>query len=314
MKILITGGAGFIGSEFTRLACQGFFEPVPSKIYVLDSLTYAGNINNLLEVQGQFEFIKGDITNSELLEDIFSEIDFVVNFAAHTHVDNSISTPMPFIHSNITGVATILNALRKNKDVKLIQISTDEVYGTIKTGSWDESFNLKPRSPYSASKAAADLLIESYVTTYKIRANITRCCNNYGPFQHNEKFIPTIINSVLRNEKIPIYGDGTNIREWIHVKDHCRAIWKVLTKGIDGEIYNVGTKNEYTNLELAKTILELTGRNMELIEFIQDRPGHDFRYSLNSQKIKEALNFCPTFEFKEGLTETINWYKDRFVE
>ena len=313
MKLLVTGGAGFIGSEFTRKICSGYFQPTPSKIYVLDSLTYASNVDNLNEVIGKFEFIQGNITNQELMNKLIAEVDYVINFAAETHVDNSITSPMPFVQSNIVGTATILNSLRKHRNVKLIQISTDEVYGSIIKGSWDETYPLNPRSPYSASKASADLLITSYISTYQIRANITRCCNNYGPFQHNEKLIPTMITSILRNEKIPLYGDGSNIREWIHVTDHCMAIWKVLLNGLDGETYNVGSSMEITNLQLAETVIDLLGAGQNLITFVKDRPGHDFRYALNSNKINDALGFETSIEFKDGLIETINWYKSRFL-
>ena len=312
MKLLITGGAGFIGSEFTRLVCRGDLQPSPSKIYVLDALTYAGNIDNLNEVSGSYEFVQGNIIDTKLIDQIISEVDFVINFAAETHVDNSISSPMPFVQTNITGTASILNSLRRHKHVKLIQISTDEVYGTIDKGSWDESYPLLPRSPYSASKAAADLLIGSYISTYNVRANITRCCNNYGPYQHYEKLIPTIINCIINNKKIPIYGDGSNIREWIHVTDHCKAIWKVLTNGVDGEIYNVGTRTEFTNLQLTELILNLSGTSNALITYVQDRPGHDFRYSINSDKVEKSLGFTPTIDLEVGLIETIEWYKNKF--
>lgn len=311
MKVLVSGGAGFIGSEFTRSLVSGLYGEIPKKVYVLDLLTYAGNMDNLNGYHERFEFIHGDIADSKLVKDLFSEVDFVINFAAETHVDNSIDSPMPFVHSNFVGTANLLTQLIGFPNIRFIQISTDEVYGSIDFGSWDESFPLNPHSPYSATKAAADLLVQSFVTTYGVNASITRCCNNYGPFQFPEKLIPLFIQKLSRNEKVPVYGDGLNIREWIHVRDHCRAIWQVMNLGEPGEIYNIGSGYELSNLDLTYKLLNHFNKGVESIDFVSDRLGHDRRYSLDSTKIQDKIGFSNKTEFDVGLVETISWYQSQ---
>ena len=311
-RLLITGGMGFIGSEFVR---QESNRKLHQKIYVLDSYTYAANPEALdsILVNQNVEIIVGDINDSKLVNELMREVDSVVNFAAESHVDNSIADMKPFLDSNIYGVANLLNAVRLNKVGRFLQISTDEVYGSISTGSFVESDRLNPRNPYSASKASAEFLCNSFHNTYGIDVVMTRTCNNFGPYQQFEKFIPTALKALLEGRKIPIYGDGSQEREWIHVSDNCRAIALVLEKGTSGSIYNVGTARHIKNLDLAKLLISESGLDENSLEFVPDRPGHDQRYSISSSKIMSELNWSPQIEFEEGLKETIKWYHDRLA-
>ncbi|MEM3505694.1 MAG: dTDP-glucose 4,6-dehydratase [Archaeoglobaceae archaeon] len=304
MKILVTGGMGFIGSNFVRYMLQKYED---LEIVNLDALKYGSNPDNLRDLKDRYSFIKGDIADFELVSELVAKSDVIVNFAAETHVDRSISNPEAFVHSNFIGVFTILEAIRKkNREAKFIQISTDEVYGDIMSGSFKEDDRLKPSSPYSATKAAADLLVLSYIRTYGIDARITRCTNNYGPYQFPEKLIPKTIIRAFLGLKIPLYGTGKNVRDWIFVEDHCRAIDLVLQKGDPG-IYNISSGEEKTNLEVVETILKIMGKDENLIEFVEDRPGHDLRYSLDSSKIRE-LGWRPRVSFEEGIRRTVEWY------
>jgi len=304
MKILVTGGMGFIGSNFVRYMLQKYDD---LEIVNLDALKYGSNPDNLRDLKDRYSFIKGDIADFELVSELVAKSDVIVNFAAETHVDRSISNPEAFVHSNFIGVFTILEAIRKkNKEAKFIQISTDEVYGDIMSGSFKEDDRLKPSSPYSATKAAADLLVLSYIRTYGIDARVTRCTNNYGPYQFPEKLIPKTIIRAFLGLKIPLYGTGKNVRDWIFVEDHCRAIDLVLQKGDPG-IYNISSGEEKKNLEVVETILKIMGKDENLIEFVEDRPGHDFRYSLDSSKIRE-LGWRPRVSFEEGIRRTVEWY------
>ncbi|MHA1268794.1 MAG: dTDP-glucose 4,6-dehydratase [Candidatus Helarchaeota archaeon] len=308
MKILITGGAGFIGSNFIHYIIN---EKSEYEIINLDLLTYAGNLDNLKDIEKKenYKFIKGDITDFETVNKIMKQVDFVINFAAESHVDRSIKNPDIFVRTNVQGTQILLESARINEVKKFIQISTDEVYGTLgPTGFFTETSPLLPNSPYSASKAAADLIIRSYFKTYGLPVAITRCSNNYGPYQYPEKFIPVIINRAIRNKSIPVYGDGTNIRDWIYVIDHCSGILAVLERGKDGEIYNIGCNNEIRNIDLVKMILELMGKPESLIQFVKDRPAHDKRYAIDATKIKKELNWRPKFDFQKGIEQTINWY------
>ena len=314
MNLLVTGGAGFIGSEFVRSALQGKFKEFEfeiSNIRVLDSLTYAGNLENLEPISNdpRYQFVKGNICDQSLVNEITKDIDCIINFAAESHVDKSILNSNLFLESNLLGVNTLLNATLQNKVNKFIQISTDEVYGSITTGSWNEHSPLLPNSPYSASKASGELLIRSYINTYGLNAIITRCSNNYGPYQNIEKLIPLAITNLLQGKKIPVYGDGKNVREWIHVSDHVRAIAFLITHGVNGETYNIGSGNEIQNIDLVELILEKFGLDSTYVEFVNDRPGHDIRYSIISQKIID-LGFETNINFAYGLSETINWYKN----
>ncbi|MBA7527155.1 dTDP-glucose 4,6-dehydratase 2 [subsurface metagenome] len=301
MKILVTGGLGFIGSNFARNMVD------KAEIIVGDALKYGSNEDNLKDLD--YKFVKGDICDYDLMAGLVKGVDAIVNFAAETHVDRSISNPYAFIESNVLGTYTILEAMRKvNPEVKLVHISTDEVYGDVKEGSFKENDMLKPSSPYSASKASATMFVLAYVRTYGLNAIITRCTNNYGPYQFPEKLIPKAIIRAKLNMKIPIYGTGKNVRDWIYVKDHCEAISLVLGKGEKGEIYNISSGEEKTNLGVVREILGIIDKNEDdLIEFVEDRPGHDIRYSLDSSKIRE-LGWKPKHRFKEGLKETVEWY------
>jgi dTDP-glucose 4,6-dehydratase len=305
MKILITGGLGFIGSNFVRYLV-GEVGIDPTEITVVDALKYGSNENNLKDLD--CKVVKGDICDYELMAELVKETDAIVNFAAETHVDRSISNPFAFIESNVIGTYTLLESMRKvNPDAaKLVHIGTDEVYGDIEKGSFKEDDMLKPSSPYSASKASADMLVLAYVRTFGLNAVITRCTNNYGPYQFPEKLIPKAIIRAKMDMMIPIYGTGKNVRDWIFVEDHCEAINFVLERGKRGEIYNVSSGEEKTNLEVVNGILDIMGKR-DLIEFVEDRPGHDIRYSLDSSKIKK-LGWKPKHSFKEGLKETVVWY------
>jgi dTDP-glucose 4,6-dehydratase len=312
MKVLVTGGAGFIGSEFCRALASGNYLEFgidPSGITVLDSLTYASNLDNLqsLLADPNFKFVHASLNDKEIVDELVSVSDLILNFAAESHVDNSIVDATSFISSNVAGVATLLEALKKRKTARMIQISTDEVYGSIQHGSWDEKQPLEPNSPYAASKASGDLLVRAYVKTHGLDVVLTRCSNNYGPYQHTEKLIPTLISRILLNRPLPIYGSGSNIREWIHVGDHSRAIALVASKGVTGEIYNIGSGDEYTNLEIANLLIELASSS-STIEYVPDRLGHDQRYSLNTSKIFD-LGWGPRIEFRSGLRDTFEWYK-----
>ena len=305
MKLLVTGGLGFIGSNFILDALKN----TNFEILNIDAEFYGSNHYNLMEVENssKYSFVKGDITDKKLMETLISDCDCVVNFAAESHVDRSILDPSPFLNSNILGTFTILDII-KNQEKRLVHVSTDEVYGTILEGSATENSRFNPSSPYSASKASAELLINSYVKTYGADVVITRCTNNYGPRQFNEKLIPKTIGLSNENKKIPVYGTGTSIRDWIHVEDHCKAIMLVLEKGITGESYNISSSNEVSNLTLVTKILEILNKSKENIEFVENRAGEDTRYSLDSTKIYEELGWKPKINFDEGLEKTIQWY------
>ncbi|WP_374724065.1 dTDP-glucose 4,6-dehydratase [Calidifontibacillus erzurumensis] len=309
MNLLVTGGAGFIGSNFIHYMLQKY----PSyQIINYDKLTYAGNLENLADIanNSNYLFVKGDIVNQELIEYIVKtyEIDVIVNFAAESHVDRSIRSSTEFVITNIIGTQTLLD-VAKNHSIRFIQISTDEVYGSLGSiGFFTEQTPLSPNSPYSASKASADMLVRSYHKTYGLNTNITRCSNNYGPYQYPEKLIPLmIINAILR-KPLPVYGNGKNIRDWLHVLDHCAAIDLVIHKGKPGEIYNIGGNNERTNLEIVELIVEKLGAPKDLITFVPDRLGHDYRYAIDSRKIQTELGWEPSYSFEEGINDTISWY------
>ncbi len=309
MKLLVTGGAGFIGSNFIHYMLKHYKK---IDIINLDDLTYAGNLKNLQDIEGdsRYTFIKGNICDYELVSTIMeASIDYVVNFAAETHVDRSIDNASNFIRTNVEGTYVLLEAVRKNSIKKYIQISTDEVYGALgKTGFFTETTRLAPNNPYSASKASADMLVRSYYKTHNVPINITRCSNNYGPYQYPEKLIPKMIDNIYRGKLLPVYGDGLHIRDWIHVNDHCRAIDLVLQFGSVGEVYNVGGNNERTNISIIKKILQALGKDESLIEYVTDRLGHDYRYAIDASKIIKELNWQPTYTFEVGLEETIKWY------
>ncbi len=310
MKILVTGGVGFIGSNFVKRQLNS--NPLGiSEIIVLDKLTYAGNIKNFSKVERElFEFVEGDICDVDLTESIIKKVDYIVNFAAESHVDRSLINASSFVTSNTLGTQVLLENSRRHGIEKFVQVSTDEVYGSISEGSWDENFPLMPNSPYSASKASADLIVRSYQKTFGLNTNVTRCSNNYGPFQYPEKIIPLFVTNLIQNKKVPMYGSGSNIREWIHVEDHCRGIELVISNGKSGEIYNIGSGNEMTNLELAKLILKEMNEDESRIEFVDDRKGHDFRYSVSYEKISRELGFVPQIDFLSGLRSTVDFYKE----
>ena len=309
-KILVTGGAGFIGSNFVRWVLT---DHTDCFIVNLDKLTYAGNLANLegfLEHKNHI-FVRGDICDGKGVENIIAqyEIEAIINFAAESHVDRSITAPKVFIETNVSGALTLLQAACAQKIKKFVQISTDEVYGSLgETGKSTELTPLSPNSPYSASKASADHLVAAFGHTFGLNFNITRCSNNYGPYQFPEKMIPLMINNALADKPLPVYGDGLNVRDWIHVEDHCRAIWKVLIDGKGGEVYNIGASSEKTNLEVIKTILKIIGKPESLITFVKDRPGHDRRYAIDSAKTSSQLGWRAGIKFEQGIKETIDWY------
>jgi len=308
MNLLVTGGLGFIGSNFIRLMLNRHDD---CRILNLDAQGFGSNIQNLADYKDdrRYTFFRGDIADSSLVSSLVEKADLVVNFAAETHVDRSISRPDSFLHSNVNGVFCLLEAIRDhNPSVRYVQISTDEVYGDILRGSSTEDSTLRPSSPYSASKAAGDVFVLAYARTYGLEAMITRCTNNYGPYQFPEKLIPKTIIRAKEGLKIPIYGTGENVRDWIYVTDHCLAVEQVLNRGRRGEIYNISAGEERTNLFIAKFILEMLGKSEDQIEFVEDRPGHDARYSLDSSRIREELGWRPERSFEEGLQTTVEWY------
>ncbi|WP_025729896.1 dTDP-glucose 4,6-dehydratase [Atopobacter phocae] len=312
MNVLVTGGAGFIGSNFI----QYYLSQHPEDVVVnLDALTYAGNINNLKDIEhlSNYHFVKGSITDDTLVNQLFAQYQFeyVVNFAAESHVDRSIVNPHLFVETNVLGTSTLLNAALKHRATlkKYLQISTDEVYGSLgQTGFFTENTPLDPRSPYSASKAGADMLVKAYYETFDLPVNITRCSNNYGPYHFPEKLIPFLISRVVDGLTLPIYGDGENIRDWLHVLDHCRAIDLVLQQGEIGEVYNVGGHNERTNNQIAHKIIDLMDYHPSKIEYVQDRLGHDRRYAIDPTKLETELGFKPLYTFDQGIKETVEWY------
>lgn len=308
MRILVTGGAGFIGSNFVRRILDGTYSGF-SSVTVLDKLTYAGSMSNLSELpKNSFKFVKGDICDPEIVGQLVSENDLVVNFAAESHVDRSIHGARDFINTNVLGTTTLLDAIKSSKVSTYLQVSTDEVYGSIEKGSWPETDPLLPNSPYAASKASADLVCRSYFKTHGLDVRITRCSNNYGRNQFPEKVIPLFVTNLIDNQKVPVYGSGLNVRDWLHVDDHCFGIFLALTKGKAGEIYNIGGGTELSNVQLTKKILSLMGRDETSIEYVDDRRGHDLRYSVDISKISNELGYSPKIDWEEGLSETINWY------
>ena len=313
MKYLITGGAGFIGSNFLHYMTSTYNDDM---FYCIDALTYAGNYNNIKNLEGKsnFKFIHGDITDKELIDKLFNEyhFDYVVNFAAESHVDNSIKNPSIFLTTNILGTQTLMDACRKYGIKRYHQVSTDEVYGDLPLDRPDLLFKetnpIKASSPYSASKAGADLLVLAYHRTFKLPVTISRCSNNYGPYQLPEKLIPVVISKALNNESIPVYGNGLNVRDWIHVHDHNVGVDMIIKNGRDGEVYNLGGHSEKTNLEVVKTILHELGKPESLITYVTDRPGHDLRYAIDSTKTEEELGWKLTYDFNQGIKDTVKWY------
>ncbi|NBD26688.1 dTDP-glucose 4,6-dehydratase [Paenibacillus glycinis] len=309
MRMLVTGGAGFIGSNFVHYMLREHPEDI---IINADSLTYAGNLENLraVEQEPNYQFVRVDITDREALRPLFEqEIDVVVNFAAESHVDRSILEPDVFVRTNILGTQTLLDLAKEFKVRKFVQVSTDEVYGTLgDTGLFSETTPLAANSPYSASKAGADLLVRAYHETFGLPVNITRCSNNYGPYQFPEKLIPLMIQNALADKQLPVYGDGLNVRDWLYVEDHCKAIDLVIREGATGEVYNVGGNNERNNLQVVRTILQELGKPESLITYVTDRPGHDRRYAIDASKIRTQLGWQPKYNYESGIVETIRWY------
>lgn len=311
-NVLVTGAAGFIGANFVEY----FVNKHPDyNVIVLDKLTYAGNMDNLNNVINKITFVQGDICDFELVIDLFKKYDIngVIHFAAESHVDNSIKAPFVFTQTNVIGTHTLLEVAKQvwgeGNSNKFVHISTDEVFGSLKDeGYFTETSPIKPSSPYSASKASSDLVALAYKETYKMNVNVTNCSNNYGPYQHNEKLIPHMIKLALKDEKLPVYGEGLNIRDWLFVEDHCEAIDLVFHKGISGERYNIGGHNERRNIEIVKLILQRLGKSEDLIEHVEDRKGHDFRYAIDPTKIKNELGWEPKTKFEDGIVKTIDWY------
>jgi dTDP-glucose 4,6-dehydratase len=312
MKILVTGGAGFIGSNFVRMALTNKFPDFEvDQITILDLLTYAGDEENLVPIahDKRYKFVKGDIRDLDLASKLLKDLDHIVHFAAESHVDRSIEGGSEFVSTNVMGTQVMLDAARNAKIKRFLHVSTDEVYGSISEGSWPEDHPLLPNSPYSASKAGSDLLVRAYNRTHTLDTVITRCSNNYGQYQFPEKVMPLFITNIIEGKKVPLYGNGLNIRDWLHVDDHCRGIALALTKGRAGEVYNIGGGTELTNVELTHKILEAMNVGEEFIQPVEDRKGHDLRYSVDISKISKELGYKPQVNFEEGLVSTINWYQ-----
>ena len=313
MKMLVTGGAGFIGSHYVRNVlgdCWGL--DAPESVVVLDKLTYAGTTTNLTEAldDPRLRFVEGDILDRALVDDLMGEVDVVVHFAAESHVDRSIMGAADFVMTNVVGTQTLLDSALQHGITKFVHVSTDEVYGSIDDGSWDEEQPLEPNSPYSASKASSDLIARSYWRTHKLPVCVTRCSNNYGPHQFPEKVIPLFITNLLDGGTVPLYGEGANVRDWLHVDDHCRGIHLVLGGGRPGEVYNIGGGTEMPNKELTARLLAACGKDWESVEYVEDRKGHDLRYSVDISKISRELGYQPAVDFEQGLAATVTWYAE----
>lgn len=311
MRVFVAGGAGFIGSHYVRSLLKGELGVEPDAVTVFDKLTYAGNLRNLGPVKDdpRLIFHRGDICSGEDLDVVLPGHDLVINCAAETHVDRSIVGPQEFVLTNVLGVQVLLDACLRHEIPRIVHIGTDEVYGSIEEGSWTEEDPLLPNSPYAAAKAGAELLVRAYHRTYGLNVSSTRCSNNYGPYQYPEKIIPLFVTNLLLGKKVPLYGDGLNIRDWLHVHDHCRAIQLVATKGLPGEAYNIRGGFELTNIELTHRILDLMGADESSIEYVEDRKGHDRRYSVDDSKLRQ-LGYTPTVDFQTSLSETVEWYKE----
>lgn len=312
MRLIVTGAAGFIGSNFVRMISSDGLEGL-SSILVLDKLTYAGVKENLDSTAGipGYSFVKGDICDLKLVSSLLEDADAIINFAAESHVDRSINGASDFVQTNIVGVQVLLDAIKASgRKIRFLQVSTDEVYGSIQSGSWTEDWPLQPNSPYAASKASGELLARSYNKTHGMDVVITRCSNNYGTHHFPEKLIPLFVTNLIEGKKVPVYGTGENVRDWLHVDDHCRGIYSVLMNGRSGEVYNIGGGRELTNNEITNLILEAMGADESSIEYVEDRKGHDLRYSVDWTKINRELGYEPKVKFEDGLRETIQWYRD----
>ncbi|MDH6542288.1 dTDP-glucose 4,6-dehydratase [Streptomyces sp. SPB4] len=311
MRLLVTGGAGFIGSHFVRTLLDGGYPGhEEDRVTVLDKLTYAGNRENLPAAHPRLDFVRGDVCDEELLRSLLPGHDAVVHFAAESHVDRSVHSAAEFVRTNVGGTQTLLDACLATGVGRVVHVSTDEVYGSIDEGAWTEEWPLLPNSPYAASKASSDLIARAYWRTHGLDVSITRCSNNYGPYQHPEKLIPLFVTNLLEGQRVPLYGDGRNVREWLHVDDHCRAIALVLDRGRSGEVYNVGGGNEQTNLHITERLLALCGADASAVRRVADRKGHDLRYALDETKIREELGYAPRIPFEQGLADTVAWYRD----
>lgn len=312
MRVLVTGGAGFIGSHYVRTLLSGGYEGFEeSEVTVFDKLTYAGNLANVAQAAGnpRYRFVQGDIADRSALDEALPGHDVVVNFAAETHVDRSITGPSEFMLANVLGAQVVFEAALRHSVGRVVHVSTDEVYGTIPHGSWQEDHILEPNSPYSAAKAGADLIARAYARTYGLNISVTRCSNNYGPYQYPEKVIPLFITNLMDGRKVPLYGDGLNVRDWLHVDDHCRGIQLVVQRGEPGEYYNIGGGRELTNKELTSLLLEACGKGWEMVDYVEDRKGHDRRYSVDHGKLA-AMGYAPRHAFEDGLADTVSWYHD----
>lgn len=313
MKVLVTGGAGFIGSNFVRRTLEDAYPGLEgADVVVLDALTYSGNLANLEPVDDspRYTFVHGDIRDSELLDRILPGVDAIVHFAAESHVDRSVRDSGIFVETNVLGTQRLLDAALRNGTARFVHVSTDEVYGSIAEGSWDESRPLEPNSPYSASKAGSDLLARSYFRTHGLNLSITRCSNNYGPYHFPEKVIPLFVTNLIDDKHVPLYGEGNNIRDWLHVDDHTRGIAMVLDRGRSGEIYNIGGGTELSNKELTAILLEATGKDWSYVDRVADRLGHDLRYSVDISKIRSELGYEPLVPFEQGLADVVTWYRE----